>query len=174
MKSIRRLRYLCLVAPLALAACDSPEDDLRAWMNDVHRRHHPVPVTVVPAKGSPMLRYEPGSRSDPFSAALLAATDTAASGPGLQPDLKRTREPLEAHSLTSLRLIGSLRRSGDVIALIEVDKRVHSVRVGNYVGQDFGRVMAIGERAIEIDELVPDSGGTWTKRRVQLAVQETR
>ncbi len=167
-------RYVFLAALLVLAACDAQEDDLRTWMNGVHRRHHPVPVTVVPAKASPMLRYEPGSRSDPFSMALLAATDTAASGPGLQPDLKRVREPLEGYALSSLRLIGSLRRSSDVIALIEVERRVHSVRVGSYVGQDFGRVVAIDERVVEIDELVPDSGGTWTKRRVQLVVQETR
>lgn len=168
------LRHICMAGCLGLLGCDGHDDDLRAWIDKAHQRTHPAPVAVTPSQPSPTLRYEPGTRSDPFAAALLNAAAEAAASSGPQPDLRRAREPLEAYPLASLRLIGSLRRHGDAIALIEVEQRVHSVRIGSHVGQDFGKVVAISEQAIDIDELVPDSSGRWVQRRVQLALQEIR
>lgn len=163
-----------LACCLWLAACGSPDDDLRRWMDDARRHHHEVPSAPAPAASPAMLRYEPGTRSDPFSVALLNAADEASAGSGLQPDLHRAREPLESYPLANLRLIGSLRRNGDAVALIEAEQHVYSVRIGAHVGQDFGKVVAIGERAVDIDELVPDSSGRWVQRRAQLALQEPK
>ncbi len=165
---------LCLIGSLCLAACGTDDDDLRAWMDGARRRHHAVPLTVTPAKAAALLRFEPGGRSDPFSQALLSVADAMAPVGGLQPDLQRMREPLEAYPLANLRLVGSMRRKGDVIALIEVDQHVHSVRIGSHIGQDFGKVISIGDKTIDIEELVPDSNGSWISRRAQLALQETR
>lgn len=169
-----RCRWLWIVGCLWLAACDSRDDDLRAWMAQARKNHHAAPAPVPPAPAPMLLRYEPEGRSDPFSAARLNAVDDAAAHSGLQPDLRRVREPLESYALASLRLIGSLRRGRDVIALVEVDQRIYTVRIGSHLGQDFGKVVAIGERTVDVDELVPDSSGGWVQRRAQLALQETR
>lgn len=169
-----RIRHLWVAACVWLSACDAHDDDLRIWMEGARKRHTAVPVTLAPAPAPALLRYEPGARSDPFSASLLNAVNDGASATGLQPDLRRAREPLETYPLASLRLLGSLRRNGDAIALIEVEQRVYSVRIGSHVGQDFGKVVSIGERTVDIDELVPDSGGRWVQRRAQLALQEAR
>lgn len=165
--------YYWIVASVGLSACDS-HDDLRAWMDSARKQHYAAPPALAPAPVPAAFRYEPGERADPFSVALLSAAAEAALATGLQPDLRRVREPLESYSLASLRLIGSLRDGRDAIALIEVDQRVHSVRVGNHLGQDFGKVVAIGERTVEIDELIPDISGRWVQRRAQLALQETQ
>ncbi len=90
----------------------------------------------------------------------------------MQPDLRREREPLEFFPLDSVRLIGSLRRGREAIALIEADKRVYQLRVGAHLGQDFGKVIAIGDKTVDIEELVPEGGGRWTQRRTQLVLQE--
>jgi type IV pilus assembly protein PilP len=161
----------CLLACLWLAACDA-HDDLRGWMDRVRVRHHPAPAALPAAPVPAAMRYEPGARVDPFTAAMLDAGED--NGAGLKPDLRREREPLESFPLASLRLVGSLRNGRDAIALVEIDQRIHQVRIGAHLGQDFGKVVAIGERAVEIDELVPDSGGRWTQRRARLMLQETR
>ena len=161
-----------LLACLWLAGCDA-HDDLRSWMDGVRRRHHPAPAALPPAPAPASVRYEPGTRPDPFTTAMLEAMDDSV-GAGLKPDLRREREPLESFPLSSLRLVGSLRAGRDAIALVEVDQRVHPVRIGAHLGQDFGRVVAIGERTVDIDELVPDSGGRWMQRRNRLVLQETR
>ncbi len=166
-------RYLLVVACLLLTACDS-QDDLRAWMERARQRHHAAPATLPPAAVHAMFRYEPGARSDPFGTGKLNPSDGAAPGSGLQPDLHRVREPLESYPLASLRLVGSLRRPHEAIALIEAEQRVYMVRVGSHLGQDFGSVIAIGERTLDIDELIPDTGGRWTRRRTKLELQETR
>ena len=92
----------------------------------------------------------------------------------MQPDLQRPREPLESWPLDSLRLVGSLRRERDVVALVEADKRVYSLRIGGHVGQDFGKVIAIGDKTVDIEELVAEAPGRWMKRRTQLVLQEKK
>ncbi len=161
------------LASLWLAGCDA-HDDLHRWMDGVRRRHHPAPAALPAAPAPAAVRYEPGVRPDPFSTALLDAGEDSAAGFGLKPDLRREREPLESYPLTSLRLVGSLRAGRDAVALVEADQRVHPVRVGAHLGQDFGRVIAIGERTVDIEELVPDSGGRWMQRRTRLVLQEMR
>ena len=162
-----------LVACVCLTACDA-HDDLRGWMDNVRQRHHPAPAALPAAPVPAVMRYEPGARPDPFAAAMLEAAEDNAAGAGLKPDLRREREPLESFALANLRLVGSLRAGRDAIALVEADQRVHPVRVGAHLGQDFGKVVAIGERTVDIDELVADSGGRWIRRRARLVLQETR
>ncbi len=165
--------HAAVVACALLAACDS-QDDLPAWMAQIRQRHHTAPAPLPPAAIPALFRYEPGTRSDPFGPVQLDPADDAAPGNGLQPDLRRVREPLESYPLGALRLVGSLRRPQEAIALVEVERRVYMVRVGSHLGQDFGTVVAIGERTVDIDELIPDSGGRWSRRRTKLELQETR
>ena len=166
---------LCCAAALLLSACDDQRDgDLRAWMTEVRQRHHAQSLLVSQSASIPEFRYLPGQRIDPFDIAKLAVSDDAQAGSALQPDLKRAREPLESFPLDSLRLIGSLRRGRDAVALVEADKLVYQLRVGAHLGQDFGTVIAIGEKNVDIEELVPESGGRWTQRRAQLVLQEKK
>ena len=168
-------RLLLPLLALLLSACEEQRDgDLRAWMAEVRLRHHAKPSSVSPAAAIPEFRYQPGSRIDPFDMAKLAVADARPSGESLQPDLRRAREPLESFPLDSLRLIGSLRRGSEAVALIEADKLVYSLRVGGHLGQDFGKVIAIGDKTVDIEELVPESGGRWTQRRTQLVLQEKK
>ncbi len=160
---------------LLLTGCDEQRDgDLRAWMAEVRQRHHAQPISVPPAAAVPEFRYLPAARVDPFDLAKLTAHDEMPIANALQPDLRRTREPLESFPLDSLRLIGSLRRGRDALALIEADKQVYPLRVGAHLGQDFGTVIAIGEKSVDIDELIPEGSGRWVQRRTQLVLQEKK
>jgi type IV pilus assembly protein PilP len=164
---------LILMLALLLSACDEQRDhDLRTWMAGVRQRHHPPALSVSPATAVHEFRYLPAARIDPFDAAKLAAHDEKQAADPLQPDLRRAREPLESFPLDSLRLIGSMRRGRDAVALIEADKLVYPLRIGGHLGQDFGKVVAIGEKTIDIEELVPESGGRWAQRRARLILQE--
>lgn len=168
-------KILPVLFVLLLSACDEQRDgDLRAWMATVRQQHHAQSLSLPVAAAVPEYRYLPATRVDPFDLAKLAATDDAQAGSGLQPDLKRAREPLESYPLDSLRLIGSLRRGRDAVALIEADKLVYQLRMGGHLGQDFGTVVAIGEKVVDIEELVPESGGRWVQRRAQLVLQEKK
>jgi type IV pilus assembly protein PilP len=44
--------------------------------------------------------------------------------------------------------------------------------VGNYVGQNDGRITGVFEDRIEIVELVPDGAGGWLERQAKVALDE--
>ena len=46
-------------------------------------------------------------------------------------------------------------------ALIRADTTVHRVRAGNFLGQNFGQIVAINETEITLKESIQDSEGEW-------------
>lgn len=162
-------------AVLLLAACQQQEsDDLQRWMAGIRQRHHPKPVNLPQAARPAEFRYQAGERADPFDLSKLSTIDAAAISNTPQPDLRRPREPLETFPLDSLHLIGNLRRGKDVVALIQADKLIYSVRIGAHLGQDLGKVIAINDKTVDIDEWVADSTGGWVHRQTQLVLQERK
>jgi type IV pilus assembly protein PilP len=53
------------------------------------------------------------------------------------------------------------------------DNAIEQVKVGNYMGPNYGLVTAISEGAIELKELVQDdTTGDWVERSASLNLQE--
>ena len=169
-------RFAAAIIVMLLAGCsEAPEHDLRAWMSEVRQQSHAVPGELPSRPPLKEFQYEVAGRLDPFDMGKIAAAlSTDPNLSGLQPDTRRTREPLESFPLDNLRLVGSLRRHGQVVALVEADKVIHQVQVGSHLGLDMGKVVAIGDGAIELEEMVQDAGNRWSSRRARLVMQEKR
>ena len=58
----------------------------------------------------------------------------------------------------------SLSCSETMLPVRTPEREVFQVRVGNYMGQDYGVVTAITDGEIRLKELVQDSAGDWTER----------
>ena len=91
-----------------------------------------------------------------------------------QPDLNRRKEALEAFPLESLQMVGTLEQKRVNYALIKTpDKNLYRVKVGNYVGQNFGVISAISDSAVTLKEVIQDSSsGSWTERTSSLQLLE--
>ena len=172
----RRLYQLtklsALVFVLALSACGGEEhEDLKQWMKestkDLKGKVPPLPEI----RPFPVVAYEAGELTDPFNPKKLEPKQHKGGG-GSQPDLNRRREPLEAYPLESLRMVGTLIQSKKVHALVQADKALHQVKVGNYLGQNFGVITKITETEVTLKELVHDSSGDWVERTSTLQLQE--
>jgi type IV pilus assembly protein PilP len=50
---------------------------------------------------------------------------------------------------------------------------LHYVTLGNYVGQNFGKITAITETDLTLREIVQDAAGEWVERSMTLQLQET-
>lgn len=90
---------------------------------------------------------------------------------GLRPDRDRKKEVLESYPLDSLRMLGTLERKGKRWAIIkDSDATIHRISVGNYMGQNDGRVDSITEDNVKITEIIPDGRGGWIERKSSLAL----
>lgn len=100
--------------------------------------------------------------------------------PWMAKELSRPRQPLEGFAREHLRYIGHIAQAGRMLAVVRVvdpaqtaQTRVHTVAVGAYLGQDFGRVEAMDAQQLRVRELVRDASGTWQTRSVSLPFMET-
>ena len=57
-------------------------------------------------------------------------------------------------------------------AIIQVDSALYQVKIGNYLGQNFGVVIDVSESEVTLRELVQDSAGDWVERTSSLLLQE--
>ena len=167
---------VCLVV-LCLAACDGnsgPEKaELRRFVAETVN-HQAGPVEPIPA----FIAYQPFSYSaaalrSPFQSPLEAGLKRAErSASEVQPDLTRDREPLEAFALSSLSLVGTLTQSDKRWALIRDGAgKVQRVTVGNYLGHDHGRIVALAEESISLVEIVTQGEGRWVESTRTLSMQ---
>ena len=127
----------------------------------------PPSTTVAPApSASPPapFHYDDAAVRNPFEAPVSgAAIDDRPAAPG--PDLQRARTVLETFAIAELRMVGVLAGGGRRIAVLrDPVGHVHRVRVGDYVGRDFGRVQTIGDAGLDLLESIADGSGGWVRR----------
>ena len=164
-------RKLVLLSTLLLASCGGiGTDDLEKFVaeagKDMQGKVEPLPQV----KPYDPFNYEAYDMPDPFKPRKLSP---AGGGGGLQPDLSRPKEPLEAYSLETLKMVGVVSKKGLTHAVVAApDKGVYHVHVGNYIGQNFGLITKITESEIKLKEIVQDSAGDWTERTSALTLQE--
>jgi len=158
---------LCLI----LVACNGDEgDDLDKFMstaaNDMSKGVEPLPE-VLPY--SPIQYNADGLLADPFKPRKAASKNGS-----LQPNINRPKDALEAYPLESLKYVGSMSRSKLTYALIKTpDNTIQQVKVGNYLGPNFGLVTAINEGDIVLKEIVQDDlTGDWIERSASINLQE--
>ena len=169
------IRAIVICTLLSLAACDaSSEENLSEWMATVRRTAHSSPLTLPAPLTMKTFIYEPPGQVDPFDTSKISMLLDISDHAGVRPDLKRSREPLESYPLDQFRMIGSLGRPGQSVALVEVGKILYQLRKGNHLGQDLGEVITIMDGSIEIEETIQEANGTWVKRRVQLSMREAK
>jgi type IV pilus assembly protein PilP len=159
---------------LLLGACGGEEQselrqELAAMTKDLRGRVDPLPQVrsfePVPYKGESMV--------DPFVPGRIVVTQasTGGGGGGVQPDLNRPKEPLEAFPMETIQMVGTLSQNQDMFALVRAGANLFRVKKGNYIGQNFGVITGIDEGAISVKEVVQDSGGDWVERSTSLQMQ---
>ncbi len=139
---------------------------------DLKGRAPPLPEL----KPFPIVSYEGAQGSDPFSDTRLEPEKKEGSGTNM-PDFNRPREQLESYPLESLSYVGIVSKGKGKLkhGLILADGVVFPVEVGNYLGQNYGRIIAVTENDIVLKEVLQDPSGQtaeWVERQATLQLQE--
>lgn len=172
--------FLMVLAPMVLltSGCFGSKDDaLQQWMI-AQRGNTPARVTPIsePKKFKPQA-YDQMAAMEPFNnQKLLQALrrDSSQSVVNLaliSPELARNKESLESFPLDAVSMVGSLNKDNALVALLRVDKLLYQVKVGNYVGQNYGRIIKITDSEIALREIAQDAAGEWVERKVNLQLQ---
>jgi type IV pilus assembly protein PilP len=176
---MRTLGILWLgVAAAGLSGCmGSEQEDLQRWMAEQRAQVRPtVPPITEPKKFTPQA-YTEASAFEPFNMqkltqALRRDSNQPSTSGLIAPELARRKEALEAFPLDSMAMVGSMNRKGEPVALVTVDKLLYQVRVGNYLGLNYGRITRISETELALREIVQDAAGEWIERVATLQLQE--
>jgi len=151
-----------------LAACGSEEhSDLRQFVKESDNLPRGRVPALPEAKIYEPFVYDAFTVLDPFKPRKIEPPKAATGG--LAPDPNRRREPLEAFPLESLKMVGSLQQKKDTFALIKSpDNNLFRVKAGNYMGQNFGRIIEVSDSTIKLKEIVQDSTGNWEEKEQSL------
>ena len=167
---------------LVLTGCTKDDTELRNWLSQ-QKSQQPPPVDPIP----PIAPYEKfiyaaSHLRDPFEDVLRQAAQAAADGgapagsSAAPPETNRRPEPLESYPLDALSMVGTLEREDEgkeLFALIQApDSTVTRVTVGNYLGQNYGRITSIAEYELQLNEKIPDGNGGWIDRESSIAIVE--
>lgn len=167
---MRQLLPMLLCAFL-IACGASSGDDLDKFMQDAAKDMR-IKIDPLPeVKPYVPLQYNADSSlHDPFK----PRKNESSKAGGIQPNLNRPKEPLEAFPLESLKFVGSLSKQHLKYALIKTpDNTIQQVKIGNYIGQNFGIVTDITESAVMLKEIVQDEAtGDWTELSSSVSLQE--
>lgn len=177
MRNSMGLALLLLVG--VLAGCDGGADaDLQQWMAEQRATARPKITPLSEPKVYEPQAYRGDNALSPFDASKLTtalrreSAQSAAGNDLILAEQRRRKDELEAFPLDVMRMVGSLNKKGEVTALLKVDNLLYQVRVGNYLGQSYGRITRITENSIQLREIVQDAAGEWVEKSTTLDLQE--
>jgi type IV pilus assembly protein PilP len=160
-----------------LAGCGNDDfSDLNRYISEVKARPK-EPIKPLPEiKVIEPFMFKPEGLRDPFrpleQPEQAEGVDISA-GSAIKPDITRRKEELEAFPLDGLRMVGVINMKSSLWGLVKAsDGTIYRVKVGNYMGKNYGKIIRIVSDKIELMEIVPDKPGTWREQPASIALTE--
>lgn len=175
---MKALPVIAVLMPMVmLIGCGEGEhEDIKKWMADSSRDMRGRIPPLPELRPFPVISYQAHNEMDPFSADRVES-ESKGGGGGLRPDFDRPREQLEKYPLESIQFIGAVSKNKgkEQHALVKVDGIVYQAKKGNFMGQNYGRIVEVTESAIILNEIVQDPSGQttdWVEKQTTLLLLE--
>lgn len=158
---------------LGLAACSQDMSDLQQFIEQTRASSVGSVKPIPQFKPYQSFTYSAGELRDPFEPDANLKDNEQIKTSLVNPDSTRPREELENFPLDTLSMVGTLEQKGQRWGLIKDPQNVvHRVQVGNYMGQNEGRIIAIDDNAVHLVEIIPDGIGGYIERDASIAIGE--
>ncbi|WLH36095.1 pilus assembly protein PilP [Pseudomonas sp. FP2196] len=170
------IRYLALsMVLLALSGCGGSDDlsDLDAYMNEVRLRPAGKIEPTPTFRSYPTFTYSAANLRSPFSRQVRV--DLAGQKQGsrnVKPDPNRIKQYLEGFNIEQFEMVGTIGNAAGSFALLRGAGGVHRLKVGDYLGRNDGRIVAISATQVDVVEIVPDGDGAWLERPRTIPLKE--
>lgn len=170
--------FLC-ASILVLSGCSGDKEyaDLIAFTEEMSARPKGVIEPLPEFKPYESFLYSSAGLREPFARPVevkLIKYRDEKSRSDIKPDLNRTKEYLEGFSIDTIRMVGTISMGSDGLWALVDDSQggVHRVRLGNYLGRNYGKVIAVNQSQLDVIEIVPDGHGGWLERPRSLKIQD--
>jgi type IV pilus assembly protein PilP len=171
-----RIHWGMLAATAALlAGCSADTDELRGWIDQQRRDAKPSVEPLTPPRKFDPAPYAGARAVEPFSPQKLSVAikqEVRQVNSLVSAELNRRKDPLESYPLDAMTMVGSVTKQTRPFALLRVDKLLYQVKLGDYLGQNYGKITKITETEIGLREIVQDAAGEWIERPTTLQLQE--
>ena len=170
------IRYFALAMALfALSGCGGSDDfsDLDAYMNEVRLKPAGKIEPTPTFRSYPTFTYSAANLRSPFSRQVRV--DLAGQKHGsrnVKPDPNRVKQYLEGFNIEQFEMVGTISNVSGSFALLRGAGGVHRLKVGDYLGRNDGRIVAISATQVDVVEIVPDGEGTWLERPRTIPLKE--
>ena len=169
-------RYgLCLfLLPLMLTGCgDGDFSDLQSFMEEVRARPKGSIEPVPKFQPYEAFTYTASVMRSPFQPSVKIDILSQRKGSSdVKPDETRIKQFLEGFNIEVFDMVGTLSNDQGLNALVRGAGGVHRVKVGDFLGRNNGRIVAINDSAIDVIEIVPDGEGGWLERPRSIPLKE--
>jgi len=172
------LPVVSIVSLTLLAGCSNDDfSDLTQYIAEVKLRPKgTIKALPINEPVNPFI-FKPEDLRDPFKPIKPVSPDeteqTGQNDHRIKPPVHR-KEELEAFPIETLKMIGTVNMKSVLWGLVKSsDKTVYRVRVGNYMGQNNGKIIRISADKIELMEIVPDQQpGTWREQQMSIMLTD--
>lgn len=172
---IRARMSFALLLCAQLAGCGEGGDfsDLQLYMDEVRARPQGAIEPLPKFQPYEAFTYGASALRSPFQPPVKIDLATQQRGSkDIKPDETRIKQFLEGFNIETFEMVGTLAKDDGVFGLIRGAGGVHRVKVGDYLGRNHGKVMAVDEAKIDVVEIVPDGEGGWLERPRSLTLKE--
>ncbi|MGB4073707.1 type 4a pilus biogenesis lipoprotein PilP [Pseudomonas sp.] len=164
----------CVLCVLSLSGCGGGDfSDLQAYMDEVRARPKGEIEPLPKFQPYESFAYSAAALRSPFQPPVKIDILSGQKGSqDIKPDEARTKQFLEGFNIEVFEMVGTLANDTGSFALVSGAGGVHRVRVGDYLGRNHGRILAIDESKVDVIEIVPDGEGGWLERPRSLSLKE--
>lgn len=148
----------------------SSKSEVKQFIQNIKARKPKLMQSLPEVKKFQSFQYSAQNLRNPFEPFVTSvAIKLPPTVMGTGPDQNRIRELLESYPLDSLHMVGTISRQDASYALVK-DRQgiVHRVGIGNYMGQNFGKIQKITDSTIEIREWTVTTQDTYEECTVTM------
>lgn len=160
---------------VSLSGCGNSGDfaDLQAYMDEVRARPKGAIEPLPKFQPYEAFTYSAAALRSPFQPPVkIDLANKIKGSKDVHPDETRVKQFLEGFNIEAFEMVGTLSNEGGMFALVRGAGGVHRIRVGDFLGRNDGKVIAINESKIDVVEIVPDGEGGWLERPRSLTLKE--
>ena len=167
--------FITLSSLLLIASCGKNQTDLENFINQTKLNGSAKVKELPKYVAYKKFVYESDGIRDPFvpeQDAPVVIQQEEASKDEFAPNTNRKKEPLEQFPLDTLEMVGTLQQKYKWALIRTTEGDIYRVKVGNYLGKNYGEIVELNDTKIIIKEVIKDGLGDWVERLATISMGE--